>query len=85
MGTEGFKLSFAKSGIKRLAEIATLVNDKTENIGARRLHTVLEKLLDQISFEATDKNGESFTIDAKYVDKQLADLAEDEDLRRSIL
>lgn len=85
MGTEGFKLSFAKSGIKRLAEIATLVNDKTENIGARRLHTVLEKLLDQISFEATDKNGESFTIDAKYVDQQLADLAEDEDLRRSIL
>lgn len=85
MQTEGFGLQFSEDGILRIAEIATLVNDKAENIGARRLHTVLEKLLDQISFDATDKSGESFTIDAKYVDKQLSDLAQDEDLSRSIL
>src|SRR3990167_5171827 len=85
MSTEGFSLKFSKDGIRRIAEIATLVNDKAENIGARRLHTVLEKLLDIISFDATDKNGESFVIDAAYVEKQLADLAEDEDLSRSIL
>lgn len=85
MGTEGFKLKFSKDGIKRIAEIATLVNDKAENIGARRLHTVLEKLLDHISFDATEKNGESFVIDAKYVDAQLKALAQDEDLSRSIL
>lgn len=85
MQTEGFGLQFSADGIRRIAEIATLVNDKAENIGARRLHTVLEKLLDVISFEATEKNGETFVIDAAYVDKQLADLAEDEDLSRSIL
>lgn len=85
MQTEGFGLHFSEEGIRRIAEIATLVNDKAENIGARRLHTVLEKLLDKISFEATDKSGESFTIDAEYVDKQLSDLAQDEDLSRSIL
>lgn len=85
MGTEGFKLQFAEDGIKRIAEIATLVNEKAENIGARRLHTVLEKLLDVISFDATDKNGESFVINAAYVDQQLNELAHDEDLSRSIL
>ncbi|MCX7121557.1 MAG: ATP-dependent protease ATPase subunit HslU [Gammaproteobacteria bacterium] len=85
MSTEGFGLTFSEDGIRRIAEIATVVNDKAENIGARRLHTVLEKLLDVISFDATDKNGESFIIDAAYVEKQLADLAEDEDLSRSIL
>lgn len=85
MGTEGFQLQFAKDGIQRIAEIATLVNDKAENIGARRLHTVLEKLLDQISFDATEKNGEAFVITAKYVDEQLGELAKDEDLSRSIL
>ena len=85
MQTEKLTLKFSKEGIKRIAEIATLVNEKAENIGARRLHTVLEKLLDQISFDATDKNGQSFTIDAKYVDKQLKELALDEDLNRSIL
>ena len=83
--TEGYKLKFGKDGITRIAEIATLVNEKAENIGARRLHTVLEKLLDQISFEATNKGGESFKIDAAYVDKQLKDLSQDEDLSRSIL
>ena len=85
MRTEGFGLTFSEDGILRIAEIATLVNDKAENIGARRLHTVLEKLLDVISFEATDKEGESFVINAAYVEQQLADLAEDEDLSRSIL
>lgn len=85
LGTEGFKLEFTKDGIERLAEIAQQVNDKAENIGARRLHTVLERLLEKISFEATDRAGEKAKINASYVDKQLADLAEDEDLRRSIL
>lgn len=85
MSTEGYQLKFTEDGIKRIAEIATVVNEKAENIGARRLHTVLEKLLDQISFDATDKHGESFAIDATYVDKQLNDLAKDEDLSRSIL
>ncbi|PJB09652.1 MAG: HslU--HslV peptidase ATPase subunit, partial [Gammaproteobacteria bacterium CG_4_9_14_3_um_filter_38_9] len=85
MGTEGFQLAFAKDGIQRIAEIATLVNDKAENIGARRLHTVLEKLLDQISFDATEKNGDAFVITSKYVDDQLDELAKDEDLSRSIL
>ncbi len=85
MQTEGFGLKFAKEGIRRLAEIAQQVNDKAENIGARRLHTILEKLLDEISFEATDRSGDSVTITAKYVDRQLSKLAEDEDLSRSIL
>lgn len=85
MRTEGFELAFSTAGIQRIAEIATLVNDKTENIGARRLHTVLEKLLDTISFDATEKSGESISIDASYVDAQLSELAHDEDLSRSIL
>ncbi len=85
MSTEGFNLQFSPEGIQRLAEIAQQVNEKAENIGARRLHTVLERLLEKISFEATDRAGESMIIDAAYVDLQLADLAKDEDLRRSIL
>lgn len=85
MKTEGFELKFSKEGIQRLAEIATQVNEKAENIGARRLHTVLERLLDDISFSASDRVGKKSIIDAKYVDKQLKDLADDEDLRRSIL
>ncbi len=85
MKTEGFGLSFVDSGVRRIAEISFQVNETTENIGARRLHTVLEKLLDQISFEATDKGGDSAVIDAAYVDQQLGELAEDEDLSRCIL
>lgn len=83
--TENLCLSFTKDGIKRLAEIAYQVNDRSENIGARRLHTIMERLLEEISFEATDRQGESITINAAYVDKQLQKLAEDEDLSRYIL
>jgi ATP-dependent HslUV protease ATP-binding subunit HslU len=85
MGTEGLTLTFTKDAICRLAEIAFKVNEKTENIGARRLHTVLERLLEKISFEAADREGLAVSIDAAYVDEHLAELAEDEDLSRYIL
>lgn len=85
METEGLSLSFTDDGISRLAEIAFKVNEKAENIGARRLHTVLERLLENISFEAADRDGQSVSIDSAYVDEQLAELAEDEDLSRYIL
>lgn len=85
MKTEGYNLEFTKEGIRRLAEIAQQVNDKTENIGARRLHTVLERLLETISFDATDQQGKGTKITAAYVDSQLAGLAADDDLSRSIL
>lgn len=85
LATEGFNLSFSKTSIKRLAEIAQQVNNKAENIGARRLHTVLERLLEKISFEATDKSGQVMEINGEYVDSQLVELAKDEDLSRSIL
>lgn len=85
MKTEGFDLVFTEEGIHRIAELAQSVNEKSENIGARRLHTMLEKLLEDVSYNATDRVGEQVLIDSAYVDKQLALLAEDEDLRRSIL
>jgi ATP-dependent HslUV protease ATP-binding subunit HslU len=85
LGTEGYGLTFSEDGIQRLAEIAQQVNEKAENIGARRLHTVLERLLEKISFEATDSSGQSKVIDSAYVEEQLAELAKDEDLSRSIL
>lgn len=85
LGTEGFELSFSKDGIQRIAEIAFQVNERTENIGARRLYTILEKLLETVSFDATDKSGEKLVIDAKYVNKQLTALVQDEDLSRYIL
>ncbi len=85
METEGLKLSFTDDGICRLAEIAFKVNEKAENIGARRLHTVLERLLENISFNAADRDGQSVSVDSAYVDEQLAELAEDEDLSRYIL
>jgi ATP-dependent HslUV protease ATP-binding subunit HslU len=78
-------LAFDESGITRLAEIAWQVNETTENIGARRLHTVMERLLELISFEAADRSGQSLHIDAAYVDSQLQALAVDEDLSRYIL
>jgi ATP-dependent HslUV protease ATP-binding subunit HslU len=85
MNTEGVALNFDESGVRRVAEIAFRVNEQTENIGARRLHTVLERLLETISFEAADKGGQSLTVDAAYVDQHLAALAEDPDLSRYIL
>jgi ATP-dependent HslUV protease ATP-binding subunit HslU len=85
LGTEGVSLEFTDSGVDRLAEIAFQVNERTENIGARRLHTVMERLLEKISYEAADKSGEKYTIDAEYVDKNLGTLVKDEDLSRYIL
>lgn len=85
LGTEGFALEFASDGIKRIAEIAFQVNERSENIGARRLYTILERLLENISFDATDKNGESLTITAAYVNQQLDVLVKNEDLSKYIL
>ncbi len=85
MNAEGLKLSFTKAAITRIAEIAWKVNETTENIGARRLHTVLERLLESLSFDAGDKVTEQFEVTAEYVDERLGDLAEDEDLSRYIL
>jgi len=85
LATEGVEVVFEESGIIRLAEIAWQVNEATENIGARRLHTVVERLLESISFEAADKSGQKLVIDAGYVDSQLDALAHDEDLSRYIL
>jgi len=85
MATEGVDLKFGDDAVKRIAEIAWQVNESTENIGARRLHTVLERLLDIISYEAPDRSGESITLDAAYVDEHLDALASDEDLSRYIL
>ena len=85
LATEGVTLEFATDGIQRLAEIAFQVNEKTENIGARRLHTVMEKLLEEISFGAGKAGAQSFRIDAAYVDARLGELARDEDLSRYVL
>ena len=85
LATEGVDLEFTEDGIRRIAEIAWEVNERTENIGARRLHTVMERLLEEISFEATDLRGQTITVDGAYVDSHLGDLAEDEDLTRFIL
>ncbi|WP_199610860.1 HslU--HslV peptidase ATPase subunit [Flocculibacter collagenilyticus] len=85
MATEGLDINFDQSGIERIASSAWHVNEKTENIGARRLHTVLEKLMEELSFDASDKSGESITIDEAYVEKYLGELIEDEDLSRFIL
>ncbi|MBT0730271.1 HslU--HslV peptidase ATPase subunit [Rosenbergiella nectarea] len=85
MGTEGVNIDFTEDGIRRIAEAAWQVNETTENIGARRLYTVLEKLVEDISFEASDRSGETVTIDADYVSKHLDVLVADEDLSRFIL
>jgi ATP-dependent HslUV protease ATP-binding subunit HslU len=85
LATEGVTLQFQPEGIKRLAEIAFAVNEKTENIGARRLYTVMEKLLEEISFDAGKRNDETITIDAAYVDARLKELAQSEDLARYVL
>ena len=89
MNTEGLNIEFTDDGIQRIAEVAWQVNEKTENIGARRLHTVMERLLEEISFEATELSakqaGDALKIDASYVDDSLGELAQDEDLSRYIL
>ncbi|MBO9536745.1 ATP-dependent protease ATPase subunit HslU [Herbaspirillum sp.] len=85
LATEGVQIEFADSGIKRLAEISYSVNEKTENIGARRLYTVMEKLLEEISFTAGEAGVVGFTIDAAYVDARLGELAVNEDLSRYVL
>ena len=85
MKTEGVDVKFTEEGIERIANAAWTVNERTENIGARRLHTVMEKLMEDISFDASEKNGEAITIDAKYVNDHLDMLVEDEDLSRFIL
>ncbi len=85
LATEGVGLEFTPDGITRLAETAWQVNERTENIGARRLHTVLERLLEEVSFAASEQAGSTLTIDAAYVDAHLAELAADEDLSRYIL
>jgi ATP-dependent HslUV protease ATP-binding subunit HslU len=85
LATEGVTLSFADSGVTRIAELAAQVNERQENIGARRLSTILERLLDGLSFEAADGQGATVTVDAAYVDGQLGDLVRDEDLSRYIL
>jgi ATP-dependent HslUV protease ATP-binding subunit HslU len=85
MRTEGVELAFTDDAIARIAEVAWQVNERMENIGARRLHTVMERLLEQISFEAPERHGSTVTVDAAYVDAHLAELAKDEDLSQYIL
>jgi ATP-dependent HslUV protease ATP-binding subunit HslU len=85
LATEGVTLEFRPDGITRLANIAYDVNERTENIGARRLSTVMERLLDEISFDAARLSGQTVTIDAAYVDARLSELSKDEDLSRYIL
>ncbi|HEY7791352.1 MAG TPA: ATP-dependent protease ATPase subunit HslU [Vicinamibacterales bacterium] len=85
MDTEGLTLTFSEGAIGRIADFATRVNERTENIGARRLHTVMERLLDEISFEGPDLDEKSITIDEAYVDRMLADIVKNEDLSRYIL
>ena len=85
MNTEGVVVKFTAEGVQRIAEIAFQVNERTENIGARRLHTVMERLLESVSFDASEQSVAELLIDAKYVDEQLGTLAKDEDLSRYIL
>ena len=85
MGTEGLTLEFAEDSIDAIADLATEVNAGVENIGARRLHTILEKLLDEVSFTATDRSGDTVIIDAEYVQKQVGELASNADLSKFIL
>ncbi|MCC7044956.1 MAG: ATP-dependent protease ATPase subunit HslU [Acidobacteria bacterium] len=85
IGTEGVSLEFAPEAVERIAELATVVNERTENIGARRLHTVMERLLDEVSFHASDMGAGSIVIDRVYVDRMLADIVRSDDLSRYIL
>jgi ATP-dependent HslUV protease ATP-binding subunit HslU len=83
--TEGISLSFTEDAIAEIAEIASLVNQRMENIGARRLHTIMERLLDEISFEAPDRSEKKVVVDARYVREKLAEIIKDEDLSKYIL
>src|SRR5205823_6661219 len=85
LSTEGLSVRFTDGAVGRIADFATLVNERTENIGARRLHTVMEKLLDQISFDAPEMGDQHITIDGAYVDRMLGDIARNEELSRFIL
>ena len=85
LATEGVTLGFEKSGVRRVAEIAHHANQQMENIGARRLHTVMERLLEAISFDAADRGGQTITVDAGYVEEHLGALLKNEDLSRYIL
>src|ERR1700724_3874322 len=85
LATEGVKLEFAGSGVQRLAEVAFEVNERAENIGARRLHTVMERLLETVSFDAADRNGTHVLVNREYVESNLGELVKDEDLSRYIL
>ncbi|MUK42083.1 HslU--HslV peptidase ATPase subunit [Aliivibrio fischeri] len=85
LATENVKIEFTEDGISRIAESAFQVNETTENIGARRLHTVMERLMEEISYDASEKNGESLIVDAEYVSSRLGELVADEDLSRFIL
>jgi ATP-dependent HslUV protease ATP-binding subunit HslU len=85
LATEGVTVEFTGDSIEEIAEIAAVVNDKAENIGARRLHTILEKLLEDISFDAPERKGDTVTIDGKYVRDKLSEIVRDEDLTRYIL
>ena len=85
MGTEGVTVRFTTEGVQRIAEIAFQVNERSENIGARRLHTVMERLLESVSYDATEQGGSQVTVDARYVEEHLGTLVKDEDLSRYIL
>ncbi|MDO9350273.1 MAG: HslU--HslV peptidase ATPase subunit, partial [Deltaproteobacteria bacterium] len=85
METESVSLDFGRDSIEEIAEMAALINERTENIGARRLYTIMERLLDEISFDAPEMSGKAMVIDAKYVREKLKDFVEDEDLSRYIL
>jgi ATP-dependent HslUV protease ATP-binding subunit HslU len=85
LNTENVKLEFTSDGVRRIAEIACQVNDRTENIGARRLHTVMERLLETVSYDASEREDKALRVDAQYVDEHLGSLAKDEDLSRYIL
>jgi len=85
METESVKLEFTQDAIEEIADMAALINERTEDIGARRLYTIMERLLDEISFDAPELSGKKMVIDAKYVKEKLKDFVEDEDLSRYIL
>jgi ATP-dependent HslUV protease ATP-binding subunit HslU len=85
LATEGVTLQFDDSGVRRLAEVAFEVNERTENIGARRLHTVMERLLESVSFEAADRGGTQVLVNLEYVEANLGELVRDQDLSRYIL